>query len=120
MNAPRWVVYAVWAASIAAGSVVALMTAGPALFADGDDAERMVVLGISVIIFVLLGLVAGLIAPRGWKGAGTALFVPVVPVALFFGLEMPVLALVFVLSDAAAALLGAWTGARVRMRRSAG
>ena len=118
VNGPKWVVYVVWLVSFVAGGIAAFMTAGPALFADGDTGERIVVLGVSVVVFAALGLVAGLIAPQGWKGSGLALVAPVVLVALLFGLEMWLLAAMFVLSNAAAALFGAWMGARVRMRRA--
>ena len=70
------------AAAFALGALVALFAEGPALFADGDFGERVVVLGVSVLVYAVLGAGGrraragvvegggGLPGPSGGSGSG--------------------------------------------------
>lgn len=99
-----------------------LMTAGPALFADGPMSERFVVLGIGVLVLFALGLLGGALAPRFFRLIGIWLAAPTVPVVMFFAVagelegEFLLLGAAFVAAYFAAALLGSWLGARLRTR----
>lgn len=114
----------VCAAAFMLGAIAAFASAGPALFADGDFAERLVVLAVSVAVYGVLGFVVGLLAPGLWKAAAACLVIPLVPVVVLFGGEMfasspmAFLAAGFLLGDTAAALFGAWVGVRVLARRT--
>ena len=108
------------------GGFFIFFTAGVALFADGPDTERWVVVGVGSAIMFALGLIAGLIAPEFWKVVGIAIAAPVVPIVLLIGLPitfspdallgMRLLGPVFLVAYFAAALLGSWLGARLRGR----
>lgn len=110
-------------AAIVLGGVVSLLTAGPALFADGSFRERPPILLVSIAVFLFLGVAVGAFAPHGWKPASVCLGLSALPVVLFFGpdqvgsIPMMVLAVGFALGDAAAGVLGAWVGARYGLRR---
>ncbi len=111
----KWVTAAAWVLALVAGSLAAFFIVGPALFSDGSTGERMLLLGLSAVIFGMVGVALGILAPWAWRSAGIVLAAPVVVVALLFGLETLLLAVVFIVSDAAAALFGAWGGARIRL-----
>ena len=110
------------AAAFALGALVAFFAEGPALFADGDFGERVVALGVSVLLYAVLGLAVGALAPGLWKVAAVCLVLPAVPVAVLFGadalarLDTTILVAAFLLGATAAALLGALVGARLRSR----
>jgi len=112
----------VCAGAFALGALVAFVTEGPALFSDGTLGERLVVMGVSVIVYLVLGGIAGALAPSLWKTAALCLVVPLLPVAVLFGsdalgdTETALLGAAFLLGDTAAALLGALVGARLRSR----
>lgn len=111
-------------AAVVLGFLASLFLAGPALFADGDFAERLPVLAISIAVFLLLGVGVGALAPFAWKPAAICLAISAVPVAVFLGLDtlgqapMTLLAAGFLLGDAAAGVFGVWLGARLRGRFS--
>jgi len=110
----------VCAGAFAIGAAVALFAEGPALFADGDFSERLVVLGVSVVAYLLLGVLVGALAPGMWKVAALCLVLPLAPVAALLGDEafadggMELLLVGFLLGDTAAVLFGAMLGARLR------
>jgi len=109
----------VCAAAFAVGAVVAFMSAGPALFADGAVSERLYVLGISVVVYFALGWAVGALAPSMWKSAAACLVVPLVPVVVLFSegfseRAVALLAIGFLLGDTAGAMFGSWLGARYR------
>ncbi len=112
----------VCAGAFALGAAVALLAAGPALFADGGFDERLVVLGASVVAYLVLGAIVGALAPGMWKVAAICLVLPLAPVVALFGDDAfadertGLLLVGFVLGDAAAALSGALLGARTRER----
>ena len=111
------------------GGFFIFFTAGPALFSDGPDSERWMVVGIGSAILFVLGLVGGLVAPGSWKAVGIATAAPVVPIVLLMGLPltfssgapagMRLLGPVFLAGYFAATLFGAWLGARVRWKQRA-
>lgn len=111
-------------AALVLGGFVSLFSAGIALFGDGAFSERPPILAGSVVAFAVLGLALGAVAPGAWKPVAICLAISVVPVVVFFGRDsigqVPMMALAggFVLGDAAAGVFGAWTGARLRARRS--
>ncbi len=111
-------------AALALGGFVSLFSAGIALFGDGSFSERPPILAGSVVVFGLLGLGLGAVAPGAWKPVAVCLAFSGIPVVAFFGrdsfgqIPMMVLAGGFVLGDAAAGAFGAWAGARLRARRS--
>ena len=117
MKQSRWVTLLAWGLALVVGGFSAFFVIGPALFADGGAGERMLVLGLSVPVFGAIGAALGLVAPWAWRSTGILLAVPLVAVGVLFGLETPVLAALFVLSDAAAAVFGSWGGARMRLRK---
>ena len=106
------------------GGFVSLFSAGIALFADGAFSERPPILAASVAAFLVLGLVLGAVAPTVWKPAAVCMGLSAIPVVVLFGRDsvgqtpMMLLAIGFILGDAAAGTFGVWTGARLRARRS--
>jgi hypothetical protein len=112
----------VCAGAFAFGALLAFFAEGPALFSDGSLGERLVVLGISVVVYFALGALVGALAPGMWKAAALCLVVPLLPVAALFGSEAlgtaqtALISAAFLLGDTAAALLGALVGARLRSR----
>ena len=112
-------------AASAVGLFVAFFTAGVGLFSDGGGpASRYYIAGMGAAVLFALGFLGGLLVPSRWRTLGIWLGVPVVPVVLFFQeiggrpdwLAWLALTVVFVLSFIAASLLGAWFGARVRLK----
>ena len=105
------------------GGAASLLTAGPALFADGPFAERPPVLAVSVVIFFLLGAAVSYANPSSWKPVAITLAIVGVPVVAFFGPDtfgqapMMLLSAGFVLGDAAGGVFGAWAGARLSSAR---
>ncbi|MGV8083142.1 MAG: hypothetical protein AB2L09_05890 [Coriobacteriia bacterium] len=124
MKQSRSATVLVCVATVVLGFLASLFLAGPALFADGDFAERLPVLAISIAVFLLLGVGVGVLAPFAWKPAAICLAISAVPVVVFLGLDtlgqapMTLLAAGFLLGDAAAGVFGAWLGARLRGRFS--
>jgi len=120
MARPRLRDTLVGAGAFLTGAVVALFGLGPALFADGEMGGRLVVLAITFVVYLLLGMAVGAMAPGAWKVTGACLVVPLLPVAALFGQEalstLPTAALLvaFLLGDTACALLGSLIGARLR------
>jgi peptidoglycan/LPS O-acetylase OafA/YrhL len=112
-------------AAVAAGGVVAFVTTGPALFADGPFQGRIVALGLGCLLFAVLGGVLGLASPTRWKSLAVSAWAPGVAVALFFIPDLTsrpallALAVAFVIGDLAAVLAGAWLTTRWRGRRVA-
>lgn len=107
-------------AAFGLGALVALFGLGPALFADGEMTGRLIVLGVSFVLYFGLGVSAGLSTPDFWKVMAVLLVAPLVPVALLFGREplsaLPTAALLiaFLLGDTACAFSGALLGASRR------
>lgn len=99
------------------GLAASFFFAGPALIADGPLSERMVAVALSVVVFGIVGLAIGALYPSGWKWSGAALAAAALPVPILLGREMLLLAVIILLSDAAAGLSGAWLGALSRRRR---
>jgi hypothetical protein len=105
------------------GLTVSFLTAGPALFADGPFAERPPVLVVSVILFALVGAAIAFVSPTSWKPVAITLALVAIPVPVYLGVDtvgqvpMMLLALAFVLGDAAAGSFGALAGATLRSAR---
>jgi len=120
----RWGVALACFAAFVLGGFVSLYSAGVALFADGAFSERPPVLAGSVVVFALLGLALGAVAPGAWKPVAVCLGISAIPVVVLFGLDslgqvpMMLLSVGFILGDAAAGAFGVWAGARLRARRS--
>jgi len=104
------------------GAIVALFGLGPALFADGPLAGRLVVLTITFGLYFALGVAVGAMAPGAWKLSAIFLVLPLLPVAALFGDDaltsapMAVLLFAFLLGDTACALAGSLFGSRLRSR----
>jgi len=113
----------VCAAAFMVGSLVGFLGAGPALFADGPMAERLQILAATALIYGVLGVAAGALAPHMWKAASISLVVPLFPIAALFGDDassnpsMMLLMIGFLVGDTAAALGGGLLGARLRLKR---
>jgi len=109
-----------------AGAVPAFFLGGPAFFADGPFAERLVALAIYAIAVLLLGLAAGWFWPGRARVTGNALAVPVLPVVVLLTewakTDMAALSVGFTLAGFTCGLAGAVLGARLRgrTRRSTG
>lgn len=109
--------------AVVVGGLLAFMTTGPALFADGAFRERVVALGIGVAAFAVLGAAMGAISPHRWKSLAVLAWIPGVAVATALSLDaatqpiLLVLAVAFVIGDLAAVLGGAWAAASWRARR---
>jgi hypothetical protein len=110
------------ASALVVGGFISLFTAGPALFADGPFGQRPLVLGFSALAFAFLGLAIGFLVPGAWKPAAVCLACSALPVVVLFGrdtasqLPMALLSVGFMLGDAAAGVLGVWSGMRLRSR----
>ncbi len=117
---------AVCLAALLLGGLVAFFTAGPALFADGSLSERVIVLGVSVVAFALLGLILGALAPEAWKAVALCAWLPVLGVLLVLGIDSlmrwntALLLVGFALGDAAAVFAGSLLGARLMLRGLSG
>lgn len=120
----RWGVALAGFAAFVLGCFVSLFSAGVALFGDGAFSERPPILAGSVVVFLLLGLALGALAPGAWKAMAVCLALSAIPVVVLFGRDsigevpMMILAGGFALGDAAAGAFGVWAGARLRARRS--
>lgn len=114
----------VCAAAFMAGTLVGFLGAGPALFADGPMDERVQILAATALIYGVLGVAVGALAPHMWKAGSISLVVPLFPIAALFGdaamsdPSMTMLMAGFILGDTAAALFGGLLGARLRLRWS--
>ncbi len=111
---------------LAVGLAPALFLVGPLVFADGEMAERAFLYALTVLAYVLLGFVVGLVWPE--KPLARALWLPLpgvlVSVLFLYG-EVRELSGVVLIAGLLApavlgALLGALAGARVRRRNGRG
>jgi hypothetical protein len=81
-------------------------------------AERLQVLAATLIVYLVLGVSVGSLAPHMWKASGFNLMLPLLPIAALFGKEalrnssMMMLMAAFLLGGMAMALGGALLGAR--------
>jgi hypothetical protein len=113
----------VCAAAFMAGTLVGFLGAGPALFADGAMAEKLQILAATALIYAVLGVAVGALAPHMWKAGAISLVLPLFPIAALFGdhalsnSSMSMLMAGFILGDTAAALFGGLVGARLRLKR---
>lgn len=108
--------------SIAAlvGVLGGLFLGGPALFADGSNDERMVVVAILVVVLGLTGVGVGFIAPSGRNIAPWILSAPTILLSVFIlSRESGILvtALLLVAGAVGFSLAGVWLGAKTRLRR---
>jgi len=113
----------VCAGAFMAGSLVGCLGAGPALFADGPMDDRLQILAATALVYLVLGIAVGALAPHMWKAAAFSLVVPLFPIAALYGDDafshssMMGLMIGFIVGDTAAALGGGLLGSRVRLRR---
>lgn len=103
---------------------VCFFTAGPALFSDGSIGEAYAVVPVEALAVLALCLVAGALGPARWRASARWASYGAIVTPVFFTLtdrlwqdvQMLILAIVLALGAVAAAHLGAWAGAALRMR----
>ena len=106
------------------GFAPALFLVGPLLFADGGMAERAFLYALTILVYLLLGFVVGLVWPPQPLSGAVWLPLAGVLVALFFlfaearDLTGAALATGLAASMVFGALLGALAGTRVRRQRA--
>jgi hypothetical protein len=109
-------------AAFLVGAPFAFFLGGPAFFANGPYAQRLIALALSATALFVLGLAGGALAPARARVIGVALAAPILPViALLTEWDKPELALLsvaFLIADLSAGIAGALVGAALRRRRA--
>lgn len=109
------------AVAVAIGIGGALFFAGPALFADGSDDERMAVVAILASVLGVGGFGLGFAVPTSKKLVPWFLAAPTVLLSAVLAWDegnILVTALLLVAGAIGFSLAGVWLGARIRLRRA--